>query len=206
MRALSAKLQKQSEELDRKLGKDNSKSLSSVVKNLKTTRRRTIRSAESSVVATGKGNGGKRGSTRNKNDRGMQTKVVGKTKRKDKLTEDDSDDQSTESDNSCKYYHNDLRGSFKEESDARYFEEGFDMYGSKCSICKVKLNVIEEGKCFVVGRKHSVWICIGRNKYQCKHALCQDCYNNRVETVGGRGKRKRKALTEATKRIATRKK
>ena len=205
MRALSAKLQRQSEDLDRKLGVDKSKSLSTVVKNLKNTRKRTIRAAESSAVASRKGNGGTRGSIRNKNDRAMQSKVADKTKRKDQLTEDDSDDQSTESEISCKANHNDLRGSYTEESDARYFEKGCDMYGSKCSICKVYLKAIEEGKCFVVGRKHSVWICIGRNRYQCKHALCQDCYNNRVETVGGRTKRKRKALTEATKRIVSKK-
>mgnify|MGYP001387803641 CR=1 FL=1 len=99
--------------------------------------------------------------------------------RKESLEESSDDDASTESDNSCKANHNDLRGSFKEENDSGYFKKGFDMFGTSCIECKVQFKPLKDGKCYVVNRKQSVFVCVGRNKYQCKHALCMKCYNDK---------------------------
>ena len=172
MQALSNKLQKQNEDLDRKLAADNRTSLAFVVKNMNKKQTKPLV----------------------KNDNNLQ-KATKRSTTSNNPTEMESDDESTESDNSCKYYHNDLCGSYKEENDSGYFKKGYDMYGSSCSQCKLFFKPIDDGKCYVVSRKRSVFVCLGRNKYQCKHALCKECYNKKIERIGGRLKRKRKSIS-----------
>ena len=105
----------------------------------------------------------------------------------------DSDDESTESERSCTHDHKDLFGNFNEESDYRYFKEGGELFGTKCSDCKITFSDIEKEKCYVVRNKRPIYICSGRNKYECKHCLCMVCYNSRNVKRGARGKMTRVA-------------
>ena len=99
-----------------------------------------------------------------------------------------ADDSSTESEISCSYKHSDIIGSYKQETDGRYFKEGCDLFEVKCVNCGVLFKDIGDEKCYCVSEKKPIYICVGRMSHRCKHAFCNECYQKKNS---GRAVRKR---------------
>ena len=99
-----------------------------------------------------------------------------------------ADDSSTESEISCSYQHSDMIGSYKQETDGKYFKEGCDLFEVKCVNCGVLFKDIGDEKCYCVSEKKPIYICVGRMSHRCKHAFCNECYQKKNS---GRAVRKR---------------
>ena len=97
-----------------------------------------------------------------------------------------ADDSSTDSEISCSYQHSDMVGSYKEETDGRYFKEGWDLYEVKCVHCGVMFKDSGNDKCYCVSKKKPIYICVGRMSHRCKHAFCNDCYQKKNSGTGTR--------------------
>ena len=77
----------------------------------------------------------------------------------------------------CTFDHGDIC-SYKAEDDKRYCKEGNDLYDLHCIVCNRLFAEVEVEGCIVPTRSHPLYICLGRNKYQCKRTYCFDCYQN----------------------------
>ena len=77
----------------------------------------------------------------------------------------------------CTFDHGDIC-SYKAEDDKRYCKEGSDLYDLHCTVCNRLFAEVDAEDCIVPSRSRPLYICLGRNKYQCKCTYCYDCYQN----------------------------
>ena len=77
----------------------------------------------------------------------------------------------------CTFDHRDIC-SYKAEDDKRYCKEGNDLHGLRCTLCNRLFAEVEGEGCIVPTQSLPLYICLGRNKYQCRRTYCSDCYQN----------------------------
>ena len=75
----------------------------------------------------------------------------------------------------CKLNHKDIL-SYKAEDDKRYCKEGNDLHDLQCIVCNRLFAEVDVEGIIVPTVSRPLYICLGRNKYQCKCAYCYECY------------------------------
>ena len=127
MSALSVELQQQSEELDQKLGAKINMGVSTVVKQTKTKQTHKQRSVKKITVTSESSGEVTQSAVSKRKIIGNEPQITKKSKNNAAPTPEESDDEPTKSDNSCKVNHNDMLGNFTKEGDARYFKDGAEV-------------------------------------------------------------------------------
>ena len=77
----------------------------------------------------------------------------------------------------CTIDHRDIC-SYKAEDDKRYLKEGNDLYDLHCIVCNRLFVEMEVAGCIVPTVARPLYICLGRNKFQCQYSYCYECYQN----------------------------
>ena len=122
------------------------------------------------------------------------TSSVKKRGRKTKRKIFPSDNEETESEDSCTYSHIDYHAGYKIEDDKRYWREGAELFGTKCADCGKTISEKETCECIVPSHSYPIHICLGRNKYNCHHCYCDSCYQKKanIETRNTRRSSRRR--------------
>ena len=87
----------------------------------------------------------------------------------------------------CVHDHNFYSGGYKEEPDKRYCKEDMGLHNTICKSCKKRFSHDVKDNQITPSISRPIYICIGRNKYSCKHGFCYDCYNIKVAGNNERG-------------------
>ena len=66
--------------------------------------------------------------------------------------------------------------SYKAEKDKRYCKEGNDLHDLHCTVFNRLFAEVDAEDCIVPSRSRPLYICLGRNKYQCRYSYCYECY------------------------------
>ena len=66
--------------------------------------------------------------------------------------------------------------SYKAEDGKRYCKEGNDLHDLYCIVCNRLFVEVDVEGITVPTISRPLYICLGRNKYQCKCAYCYECY------------------------------
>ena len=90
------------------------------------------------------------------------------------------------------YDHKDYIGGYKQETDKRYFNVGNDLHGTHCDECMLLFSAKEEIDMITPSIKDPIFVCLGRHKYDCKHSLCSKCHLKKLDSEGGRPRRRLK--------------
>jgi len=97
----------------------------------------------------------------------------------------------------CVHDHTLYSGGYKEETDRRYCKKDMELFNINCTVCKKQFSYEVKEKKTTPSFSRPVYICIGRNKYNCYHGFCYDCYqtkvadNNENGIVGRRSSRRK---------------
>ena len=75
----------------------------------------------------------------------------------------------------CKLNHKDIL-SYKAEDDKRYCKEGNDLHDLQCIECNRLFAEVDTDGIIVPTVSRPLYICLGRNKYQCRYSYCYECY------------------------------
>ena len=76
----------------------------------------------------------------------------------------------------CTHTHADIV-SYKEEGDKRYFKKDMELFNTKCAKCKKHFSNVDGDNIIVPSIANPVYVCLGRNKYNCSHSICHKCYH-----------------------------
>ena len=92
----------------------------------------------------------------------------------------------------CMYDHKDYIGGYEQETDKRYYNVGNDLHGTHCDECMLLFSAKEEIDMITPSIKDPIFVCLGRHKHDCKHSLCTKCHLKKLDSGGGRPRRRLK--------------
>ena len=154
MKAMTKIWQKQATMIDKQLSQNQDEDLNTAIENVRNDKTSKRKRKLDNVIEQDKDTSKKKGTKQNK--RKPIPKPMPKAKRKkivpiSKVTVNDeiADDSSTESEISCSYQHSDMIGSYKQETDGRYFKEGCELFEMKCVLISCKSLTWESSKLFI---------------------------------------------------------
>ena len=85
----------------------------------------------------------------------------------------------------CPHAHDNYGYTYSEEWDSRYFGENAALHNVKCAECNVLVTDEDREGVVMPTMAQSVFVCWGRNHYDCNVTLCNKCYNKKMisETI-----------------------
>ena len=79
----------------------------------------------------------------------------------------------------CPYNHKSFSANYNEEHDKRYVGEGYDLFEVRCFGCKKEMTKETKKNCIVPTIRAPMYVCQGRQKYECRHCFCYGCYQKK---------------------------
>ena len=80
----------------------------------------------------------------------------------------------------CPYDHTHYSYAFHEEWNCKYFAENGALYDVRCNECQKLITDEEKEGSVMPTMCRPVFVCGGRNHYECKNTLCNVCYNKKI--------------------------